>query len=162
MPHRRDLFSECLVNVPCNVSPTLIDRAVYWAVGGADPRLTVVDLSLFLRLTRNRTVAAIDAQVCACPQGIGGRMSDDQRHMLFQTNQAIIYFLAETPDLPRRVRRTAVERAFGRAWKWQRRRIGASFASRWFWLYVLAKLGPSTVVAKFLASTLEAFAEAKR
>ena len=162
MPYRRDLFSECLMNVPCNVSPTLIDRAVYWAVGGADPRLTVVDLSLFLRLTRNRTVAAIDAQVCACPQGVGGRMSDDQGHMLFQTNRAIIYFLAETPDLPWRVRRKAVERAFGRAWKWRRRRMDSSFASRWFWLYALAKLGPPSVVAPFLASTLEAFGEAKR
>jgi glycosyltransferase involved in cell wall biosynthesis len=158
-PHRRDLFAECLRNVPCNLSPMLIDRQLFWEVGGADPRLTVVDLLLMLRLSWKHTVAAIVAPVCACPQGRGGRMSDDVRHMLFETNRAMLYFLTETPQLPWRMRHLALERAFARAWKWQRRHLGATFASRWFWLYALAKLGPPGLAAPFLASTLDAFAE---
>jgi len=57
-------------------------------------------------------------------------------------NQVMLHLLAETPDLNWRERHVLIERAFGRVWKWQRRRCGASLASRWFWLYALAKLAP--------------------
>lgn len=43
---------------------------------------------------------------------------------------------------------------------WAVRNAGASLALRWFWLYALAKLGPSGLAAPLLASTLDAFAAA--
>ncbi len=156
----RDLFGECLRNVPCNLTPTLIGRTRYWDVGGCDERLFTQDFSLLLRLAWREAPAEVDAIVSASPDAPGGRVSDNQRLMLKETNQAMLYFLAETRDLPLAVRYTAVERAFGRAWKWQRRRRGASMASRWFWLYALAKLMPPGVTAPLLRSTLDAFTEA--
>src|SRR5262249_28615715 len=45
-----DLFAACLRGTPCSLSPTLIDRALFWAVGGCDERLFTQDYSLLLRL----------------------------------------------------------------------------------------------------------------
>lgn len=157
---RRDLLAECLRNVPCNLTPTLIGRERYWEVGGCDERLFTQDFSLLLRLASREPPVDVDAFVSASPEAPGHRVSDNQRLMLKETNQAILYFLAETRGLPLGMRYTAIERAFGRAWKWQRRRRGASMASRWFWLYALAKLTPPGVAAPFLPRTLDAFSDA--
>ncbi|MDE2165848.1 MAG: glycosyltransferase family 2 protein [Alphaproteobacteria bacterium] len=161
-PYRRDLFVECLRNVPGNLSPTLIDRALYWEVGGADPRLYNADLPLLLKLSQGRMAACVKAVVTVSPLVAAGRMSGDERRMLEETNRAIVYFLADHPQLSWRQRRVALERAFGRAWKWQHRRLGATLVSRWFWLYALAKLGPPSFALPFLASTLEAFTVPRR
>lgn len=158
---RRDLFAECLKNCPCNLSPTLIDRELYWQVGGADPRLFyVIDTALLTRVSRGRTVAGVDIVVATCPREAPNRMSANQRRMLMGHNQVMLHLLAETPDLSWRERHVLLERAFGRAWKWQRRRCGASLASRWFWLYALAKLMSPSMVAHLLPMTLTAFTEA--
>jgi glycosyltransferase involved in cell wall biosynthesis len=158
-PRRHDLFAECLRNAPGNLTPTLIDRAFYWEAGGCDERLFTQDFSLLLRLSWREQPAALDAVVSASPDSSDSRVSGNQRLMLKEINQAILYFLRETPGLPFASRRKAVERAFGRAWKWQHRRIGASVWSRWFWLYALAKLAPPALAERFLPQTLEAFAE---
>jgi glycosyltransferase involved in cell wall biosynthesis len=160
-PFRRDLFAECLKNAPCNLTPTLIDRARYWEVGGCDERLFTQDFSLLLRLSWRENPAATDRTVSASPDLSEARVSGNQRLMLKEMNQAMFYFLSETPGLPLPARYTAVERAFGRAWKWQRRRRGASIWSRWFWLYALAKLTPGSA-SPFLPATLDAFTEARR
>lgn len=158
--NRRDLFGECLRNAPCNLTPTLVGRARYWEVGGCDDRLFTQDFSLLLRLGWREAPAAFDTVVSASPEWAAGRVSSNQRLMLKEINAAMLYFLAETYGLPLGVRYTAVERAFGRAWKWQRRRRGATLLSRWFWLYALAKVAPPALVAPFLPATLEAFAPA--
>lgn len=155
---RRDLFAECLRNVPCNLTPTLIDRALYWEVGGCDERLFIQDFSLLLRLSWRTAPVLVDCIVSASSDVPGSRLTDNQRLMLRETNQAIMHFIAETAGLPFNVRRTAIERAFGRAWKWRHRKLGASLVSRWFWLYALAKLGPPGLASPFLRSTLDAFA----
>jgi len=157
---RRDLFGECLRNAPCNLTPTLIGRARYWEVGGCDERLFTQDFSLLLRLAWREAPADVEACVSVSPEAPGQRVSDNQRLMLKETNQAMLYFLAETRGLPRRHRHTAIERAFGRAWKWQRRRRGTSHFSRWFGLYALAKLGLPTLVECRLPATLDAFTDA--
>jgi len=157
---RRDLFRECMRNAPCNLTPTLIGRNRYWEVGGCDERLFTQDFSLLLRLAWREAPADINATVSASPEAPGQRVSDNQRLMLREANQAMLYFLAETRGVPMAARYTAIERAFGRAWKWQRRRRGTSIWSRWFWLYVLANVSPPSVSAPFLPLTLEAFAEA--
>jgi glycosyltransferase involved in cell wall biosynthesis len=159
--HRRNLFGECLRNCPCNLSPTLIDRASYWEVGGADPRLFyVIDTALLTRISRGRAVAGVDIVVAKGPREAPNRMSGNQRRMLLGHNQVMLHLLAEIPDLSWRERHTILERCFGRAWKWQRRRCGASLASRWLWLYALAKLAPPGMVEHLLPMTLDAFTEA--
>ncbi len=158
-PRKRDLFAECLKNAPCNLTPTLIDRALYWEAGGCDERLFTQDFSLLLRLSWREPPAMIDRVVSASPAESGGRVSGNQRLMLKEINQAMLYFLADHPELPWRQRRIALERACGRAWKWQRRHRGASIGSRWFWFYALAKLAPPGLGAAFLPQTLDAFAE---
>lgn len=94
--------------------------------------------------------------VATGPREAPNRTSANQRHMLMGHNQVMLHLLAETTDLNWRERHVLLERAFGRAWKWQRRRCGASLASRWFWLYALAKLTPPTMVARLLPMTLTA------
>jgi glycosyltransferase involved in cell wall biosynthesis len=162
-PRRRDLFAECFINCPCNLSATLIDRALYWEVGGADARLFyVIDTALLMRMSRGRAVAGVNALVAKGPVTAPDRMSGDQARMLREHNHAMLYLLAENPDLTWRQRHLVLERAFGRAWKWQRRKLGASYASRWFWLYALAKLGFTPLVAPYLPQTLVAFPPARR
>jgi len=156
-PRRRDLFAECLRNVPCNLTPTLIDRALYWEVGGCDERLFTQDFSLLLRLAWREKPAAIATVVSASPVAAAGRVSGNVGNILGDVNRAMAYFLAETPGLSFGQRRTAIERAFGRAWKWQHRHCGATAGSRWFWLYALAKLGPPALAARFLPETIAAF-----
>jgi hypothetical protein len=158
-PWRRDLFPHCLRNVPANLSVTLIDRALFWEVGGCDERIFTQDYSLLLRLCRRSPVAEIDVPISASPVEAPGRVSADQAGMLRDTNAVILRFLAETDGLSWRERHTAIERAFGRAWKWQRRKLGTGLWSRWFWLYALAKLGPPELAASFLPATLGAFGE---
>jgi len=158
-PRKRDLFAECLKNAPCNLTPTLIGRDLYWEAGGCDERLFTQDFSLLLRLSWREAPAMIDRVVSASPAESGGRVSGNQRLMLKEINQAMLYFLRETPGLPFGVRRRAIERACGRAWKWRHRHRGASIGSRWFWLYALAKLAPPGWGAAFLPRTLDAFAE---
>lgn len=159
--HRRDLFAECLRNCPCNLSPTLIDRELYWQVGGADPRLFyVIDTAVLTRVSHGRTVAGVDMVVATGPREAPNRMSANQRRMLMGHNQVMLHLLTETRDLSWGERHVLLERAFGRAWKWQRRRCGASLTSRWFWLYALAKVAPPRVVEGFLPLTLDAFTEA--
>jgi len=155
---RYNLFAECLKNVPCNLSPTLMERALYWEAGGCDERLFIQDFSLLLRLSWREMPAFLDRTVSASSDVPGSRLTDNQRLMLRETNQAMTYFLAETSGLPLAIRHKAVERAFGRAWKWQHRKMGASIISRWFWLYALAKLGPPGLVSPYLTSTFDAFA----
>jgi len=161
LPYRRDLFAECFVNCPCNLSATLIDRALYWEIGGADPRLFyTIDTALLMRMSRGHAAAGIRAIVAVGPVAAPDRMSGNQARMLREHNRCMLYLLAENPDLPWWQRRRVLERAFGRAWKWQRRRGGASMASRWFWFYALAKVAPPSMMAPLLPSTLEAFTEA--
>lgn len=160
-PYPRDLFREVMINSPSNLSGTLIDRALYWEVGGGDSRLRyVIDTALMMRMSRNRPVAGVRAVVAAGPIAAPNRMSADQARMLREHNRAMLYLLAENPDLPWRQRRLVLERAFGRAWKWQRRRRGTSHFSRWFWLYALAKIAPPGLVEPLLPKTLDAFTEA--
>jgi Glycosyl transferase family 2 len=157
-PRRDAPLRQFLKNCPVTMSRTLIDRAEYEAVGGADQRLTIVDHFLLLRLSWRGLAAEVPLPVGATTEIVPGRMSDNVAAMLRETNRSIAYFLAETRGLPLAARHTALERAFGRAWKWQRRHRGASIASRWFWLYALAKLGPPALAEPYLASTLDAFA----
>src|SRR5665213_1472548 len=67
VPVLRDLFTECLRNVPCNLTPTLIGRDRYWEVGGCDERLFTQDFSLLLRLSWRENPAGIPAPVSARP-----------------------------------------------------------------------------------------------
>ena len=159
---RVEPFGEFLKNCPVTMSRTLIERAEYWKVGGADPRISTVDHSLLLRLSWRGPAAEVDIPLGATSAIVPGRMSDNVGFMLHETNRSIIYFLAETEGLSWRHRYTAVERAFGRAWKWQHRHLGRSIWSRWFWFYALAKLGFTPLAAPYLAETLDAFAPARR
>jgi hypothetical protein len=155
---QENLYAACLKNVPCNLSPLLIHRALYWEAGGCDERLFTQDYSLLLRLTWRSWVAEVMAPLVASPVEAPGRVSDNQCRMLRDTNHAMLLFLSETPGLPWHDRRRGTERAFGRAWKWQRRRIGApTLRSRWFWLYALAQIAPPDLLRPLLPSTLAAF-----
>lgn len=158
-PRRRDLFAECLLHAPCNLSPTLIDRAAYWAAGGCDERIFTQDYSLLLRLSWRAAAADLGIPVCASPVAAPGRVSDDVGRMLRDTNLSLLHFLEATPGLPRRHRRILLDRAFGRAWKWQHRRLGRPLGSRYFWLYALAKLGPGRLAAPLLPLAVAAFGE---
>ena len=157
---RENLLLSCLKNSPCNLSPLLIERALFWEVGGCDERLFTQDYSLLLRLTWRSDVAAIGPMpLTASPIEAPNRVSDNQQRMLRETNLAMMFFLAETPGLPWRHHWQAVERMFGRAWKWRRRKRGAGLSSRWFWLYALARVAPPYLLRRLLPATLAAFVD---
>jgi glycosyltransferase involved in cell wall biosynthesis len=152
-----NVFRRFLKNVPCNLSPTLIAVSSYREVGGCDERIFTQDYSLLLRLSWACRFAEVDALVCFSPVEAPGRVSANQMRMLQDTNLALFYFLSETEGIASSDRRFAMDRALGRAWKWQRRRLGKSHLSRFFWLYLLARAVPPRWQRPLLASTLAAF-----
>ena len=152
-----NVFRRFLKNVPCNLSPTLIAASSYREVGGCDERIFTQDYSLLLRLSWACRFAEVDAPVCFSPVEAPGRVSANQMRMLQDTNLALLYFLSETDGVASSDRRFAMDRALGRAWKWQRRRRGKSHLSRFFWLYLLAWAVPPRLQRPLLASTLAAF-----
>ena len=118
---------------------TLIATEAARRVGACDPRVFVQDYSLVLRLATAGPFVVLDETVALCAAEAEGRVNDDGPQVLHDVNLVIAHFLAEH-SLPPALAARAVRRATGRAWRWARRREGASPLSRWSMLRLRALL----------------------
>ncbi|MGH7000309.1 MAG: glycosyltransferase family 2 protein, partial [Stellaceae bacterium] len=74
---RVEPLRQFLKNCPVTMSRTLVERAAYRAVGGADPRISTVDHFLLLRLSWRGPAAEVSVPVGATTEIVPGRMSDN-------------------------------------------------------------------------------------
>lgn len=133
-----------LRNSMFNPTQFLVRTAIAQAVGGCDERVVhSQEYSLTLRLARTGPFLRVSPVVAYIPAEVPGRLSArDPGRQLQRVTRAIAYFLADHPDVPGDLVREACRRAAGRAWKYQRRWRGKTFASPWFWRQVWANLRP--------------------
>lgn len=135
-----------------NIRPSsmIATAAALRGAGLCDEGVFVQDYSLELRLALRHDMAVIDAPIYRLPRAAPGRLSDNCAQTLHDVNLALARFVAESPSLPEPLRRFALQRAAGRAWKWAKRELGRSMVSCEFFRYVASR-------ARALAPTAERF-----
>ena len=109
---------------------------------GCDTRVFIQDVSIELRLSLFSDFAQVNRPVFLAPEAAPGRLSDNQAQILHDYNLAVCLFITDHPELSIEHRRLAVQRIFGCAWKWRRRReSGSLLTSREFWAFAASRLG---------------------
>lgn len=133
------------------------------AVGGCDERVVFSqEYGLILRLAARSPFLRVDVPVAWIPEEAPGRLSTNEGRQLQRVTQALAYFLADHPHLPKDIRRFACRRSAGRAYKFARRRGGEAAFGRWFWRNIAAQLGLVGDAAAFVEGCCPAFRTAER
>jgi glycosyltransferase involved in cell wall biosynthesis len=111
----------------CDLGPSacMVRREAALLVGGCDERVFIQDYSLFLRLAAAGPFLRLDAPVALLPGGPRRHLNDGGPQVPHDLNLALFHFLSER-EVPAHLRRRAVHRGLQRAWKWARRREGAT------------------------------------
>jgi glycosyltransferase involved in cell wall biosynthesis len=123
-----------------NPSMTVIRSDMLKKTGGCDPRVFIQDVSLALRMACHTKFAKLDGAVGAWPRIDVTRLSGNQAQTLHDVSYVFAFFIKDHGDLPARLKRTLLCQAWGRAWKWARRRGHATILSKEFFFYALAQL----------------------
>lgn len=152
-----DALARTIRNAPFNPTQILVRTAAARAVGGCDERVVhSQEYGLALRLAARGAFVHLPAVLAFQRVGLAGSLSADQGRQLARVTRALGLFLADRPDLPRRLKRLAARRAAGRAWLWRRRHCGEGLFSPWS-LRRLAALLPPRDAAGFVLASAEAF-----
>lgn len=138
---RPDAFMRSLRRSNSNPTCWLAETDLVRRAGGCDPAVFIQDYSIELRLMYLARAAAYTPRpIFIAPAVAAGRLSDNEAQILHDINMAMAGFLEAYPDLPRRYRRLAFRRCFGRAWAWARRHNGQRALSREHLRYMRALL----------------------
>ena len=122
-------------------SDILFRRPAFVACGGCDPSVFVQDYSLVWRLAIGNVFAITDDIIAFSPPEDKSNLSGNRAQVEHDRNAALCGLLRDYPDLPRALKRMALRRAAGRAWKWARRINGRPWgADRVFWICLLSYL----------------------
>lgn len=129
-----------------NLTCVLAKTETVLAAGGCDPRVFIQDYSFTLRLA-NKTDFALAPDIlnwCPIVEKSDNRASamGGGTQVLHDLNTALAYFIKDTPELSPKVKAQMLQRATGRAWKWAKRKEGASVFSRDFIRYITSKAFP--------------------
>jgi len=121
-------------------SGTLVRREPYLACGGCDRHIFIHENSFPYRLAIHHGIAITDEPLVAVESHqqratSGNNLGQVSIQMEHDRNAALYGLVRDYPELSLAIRRLALRRAAGRAWKWDRRRNGAVFGlARSFWL----------------------------
>ena len=143
----------------------LADRAAYLECGGCDPTVFTQENSLVYRLGINHAFAFTrDIILFSPPRDFrtehGGHLGDDQVQMEHDRNAALYGLLRDFPDLPHGIKRLALRRAAGRAWKWARRINKRPLGcDKTFWINLAAYLPWLPAYEKLLFLTMMPYRE---
>lgn len=130
----------------CFSSGTLVRTDAYLECGGCDRHIFIHENSFPYRLaihhgiaiTEEHLVATESHQVRSTSGNNLGQVSIQMEH---DRNAALYGLIRDHPELPHAIKRLALRRAAGRAWKWDRRQNGATFGlARSFWINYLSYL----------------------
>ena len=134
-PLRRALRNNLFVPAQC-----LLRTAAARAGGGCDQRLALsLEYPLALRMAVRGSFARVGATLAFRPRRVPGQLSESPRRELFDTQQALAFFLDDHPDLPWHWKHYACRRAAGRARRWARRQRRPD-AGRFLALWLRAQL----------------------
>ncbi len=138
-------------------STHILDTEALKRAGGADERVFVQDQSLPQRLAFTAKIGFIDHLISMGPRDEPGRIMKVPAQLLHDQSLAALLTLKDHPELPPRIRRLVQKQVTGRAWKYARRHSGASYLSRYFRLFLAARMPGAMLDEATLFSTLEAF-----
>jgi Glycosyl transferase family 2 len=138
-------------------STHILDTGALKRAGGADERVFVQDQSLPQRMAFVAKIGFIDHVVSMGPRDAPGRIMKFPVQLQHDQSLAALLTLADHPELPPRIRRLVQKQVTGRAWKYAARHEGASPLSRWFRLFLVARVPGVMLSDATLLSTLEAF-----
>lgn len=138
-------------------STHILDTAALKHAGGADERVFVQDQSLPQRMAFVAKIGFIDHLVSMGPRDEPGRIMKFPAQLQHDQSLAALLTLKDHPELPARIRRLVQKQVTGRAWKYAARQGSASFLSRYFRLFLAARLPCVRLDEEALFSTLEAF-----
>jgi hypothetical protein len=138
-------------------STFILDTETLRRAGGCDERVFVQDQSIPQRMALATRIGLVDCLVCMGPRDEPGRLMKYPVQQQHDQSLTALLTLRDHPDLPPRFRRLVQKQLTGRAWKHVARHDGASPLSRYFWLFVAARLPGVTLGDDALEATLEAF-----
>ncbi len=138
-------------------STYILDTELFRRAGGCDERVFVQDQSIPQRMALAAPMGLVDCLICMGPRNEPGRLMKTPFQQQHDQSLTALLTLRDHPELPPRFRRLVQKQVTGRAWKHAARHEGASFLSRYFRLFVAARLPGVTLDDNTLASTLEAF-----
>ena len=138
-------------------STYLLDTATFRAAGGCDERVFVQDQSIPQRIAKLARIGLVDHLICMGPRDEPGRLMKYPVQQQHDQSLTALWTLRDDPALPRRIRRLVQKQMTGRAWKFAQRHDGATPLSRFFWLFLAARLPRVTLGDRALEATLLAF-----
>ena len=138
-------------------STYILDTAALKRAGGADERVFVQDQSLPQRMAFVAKIGFVDQLICMGPRDEPGRLMKFPVQQQHDQSLTALLTLKDHPELPSRIRRLVQKQVTGRAWKYAARHRGASPFSRYFRLFLAARMPGATLDEATLFSTLEAF-----
>ena len=122
-------------------SDILFRRPAFDACGGCDASVFVQDYSLVWRLAIGNVFAITDDVIAFSPPEDESNLSSNRAQVEHDRNAALRGLLRDYPELPHALKRTALRRAAGRAWKWARRVNGTPWAmDKTFWISLVSYL----------------------
>ena len=122
-------------------SDILFRRRDFVACGGCDSSVFVQDYSLVWRLAVGNVFAITDDIIAFSPPEDESNLSSNRAQVEHDRNAALCGLVRDYPELPHALKRTAFQRAAGRAWKWARRINGRPWGGdRSFWICLLSYL----------------------
>ena len=142
--HMFNSLEEFISRSICFSSGTLVRRDAYLACGGCDRHIFNHENSFPYRMALHHGIAITDEPLVAIePHQVrstsGNNLGQVSIQMEHDRNAALYGLVRDHPDLSLSIRRLALRRAAGRAWKWDRRRNEAVFGlARSFWLNLLS------------------------
>jgi hypothetical protein len=140
-------------------STYILDTGIFRRTGGCDERVFVQDQSIAQRMAAAGRIGTVDCLICMGPRDEPGRLMKTPVQQQHDQSLTALLTLQDNPDLPPRFRRLVQKQMTGRAWKFAARENGASFRSRYFRLFLAARLPGVTLGDEALLSTLGAFRE---
>jgi hypothetical protein len=138
-------------------STYILDTDIFRRAGGCDGRVFVQDQSIPQRMALAAPMGIVDCLICMGPRDDPGRLMKTPLQQQHDQSLTALLTLIDHPELPPRFRRLVQKQVTGRAWKHAARHEGASFLSRYFWLFVAARLPGVALADGTLAATLDAF-----
>ena len=120
-------------------SDILVLRESFLACGGCDPSVFVQENSLVWRLAIGHVFAITDDVIAFGPPEDENNLSSNRLQIEHDRNAALSGLLRDFPDLPLTIKRLALRRAAGRAWKWANRINERPWGmDRAFWINALS------------------------
>lgn len=134
-----------------NPSQFLVKTDLCKDVGGCDERIKFSqEYSLTLKLALKGKFLKLNDFVTVLPIIAPGQISENKIEQIYRVSKALELFLKDNNNLSKKILAKAQRRLTGRAWRFAKRNLGASYFSKWFLFYLKGILGVNTNSIKII------------